>query len=164
MPPHNNNNSYQEEAPLVPTNGGGDNDSSSLSLTARRAFESANVEASRQYHDSRTSANHKASSQEDWHQSEGGLLKVSSHSRRSESAPNFDLIFHFFTILPCWNNAHSLAGNFWGVGWYPDILCHCGRISGWWSVPQCRAGSWFLQYFRRRFEVRFLKEEFLVLL
>ncbi|KAG7364283.1 mevalonate kinase [Nitzschia inconspicua] len=76
MPPHNN--SSQESVPLVrPLNGGGSTNGGdgSTSLTARGAFENSNAEASRQYHDSRLSASHSGSSQEDWHQSEGGLLK-----------------------------------------------------------------------------------------
>ena len=75
MPPHNN----PEKKPLLGGNGreaSGDSNGSGA-LTARMAYESANAEASRQYHESRgtTSASHGGSSDEGWHQSEGGLLK-----------------------------------------------------------------------------------------
>jgi hypothetical protein len=78
MPPHNE---FGEERPLIRTNkegvnGFNDGDAAGT-LTARAAFDRSNAEASRQYHDSRTSANQNGSSQETWHQSEGGLLKVS---------------------------------------------------------------------------------------
>ena len=76
MPPHNN----PEKKPLLGGNGreaSGDSNGSGA-LTARMAYESSNAEASRQYHEARGSAgggSHGGSSDEDWHQSEGGLLK-----------------------------------------------------------------------------------------
>jgi hypothetical protein len=77
MPPPNE---FQEERPLVLAHNGDvngfDNGDPAGNLTARGAYENSNAEASRQYHDSRTSANHSGASQEAWHQSEGGLLKV----------------------------------------------------------------------------------------
>lgn len=72
MPPHNN----PEKKPLIGGNGRESSGDSSAALTARMAYESANVEASRQYHEARgASGSHGGSSDEDWHQSEGGLLK-----------------------------------------------------------------------------------------
>jgi hypothetical protein len=89
MPPHNE---FQEERPLVLSSNGGVNESNNgdvtAALTARGAFESSNAVASRQYHDSRISSNHNGSSQETWHQSEGGLLKVSF--RETHTAPGFE--------------------------------------------------------------------------
>ena len=75
MPPHNN----PEKKALLGGNGrerSGDSNGSGA-LTARMAYESANADASRQYHESRGAAtgSQGGSSSEDWHQSEGGLLK-----------------------------------------------------------------------------------------
>lgn len=70
MPPHNN----PEKKPLLGGNGREISGESAVSLTARMAYENANAEASRQYHEAR-GASHGGGTDEDWHQSEGGLLK-----------------------------------------------------------------------------------------
>jgi hypothetical protein len=58
--------------PTPPPDGTGDAATASPA-TARKAFESADVVASRQYHDSRPDGG--TVGDEAWHQSEGGLLK-----------------------------------------------------------------------------------------
>jgi len=72
MAPHNN----PEKAPLISAE---NSTEASVEypdgLTARMAYERANAEASRQYHESRVIGNHGGASDETWHQSEGGLLK-----------------------------------------------------------------------------------------
>lgn len=71
MVPHNN----PETESLLANNDRETDGEFSAAQTARMAFESSNVEASRQYHDSRVFGNNHGTSQENWHQGEGGLLK-----------------------------------------------------------------------------------------
>mmetsp|Transcript_3984 Transcript_3984/g.6274 ORF Transcript_3984/g.6274 Transcript_3984/m.6274 type:complete len:309 (-) Transcript_3984:179-1105(-) len=74
MPPHGT-----EQTALIDkssSNGNSNDGDSSVALTARLAYESSDAQASRQYHDSRLAGKqHVTGEDEDWHQSEGGLLK-----------------------------------------------------------------------------------------
>jgi len=89
MPPHNEKSSLlgaKQQTPTTRINGESESKDGGEKKSARLAYESGNIDASRQYHESRTAAasssstgvdgvNPEHNDEEPWHQSAGGLLQ-----------------------------------------------------------------------------------------